>query len=88
MLKTNFDVQTAIAKTEQYCLQQIKLSFPMIEINTLFNIDTDEDGDLIGLISEKNGLVYQFVIRKEDPNPLLQRVVKDKEREEDVSSKK
>lgn len=84
MLKTNFDVQTAIAKAEQYCLQQIKLSFPMIEVNTLFNIDTDEDGDLIGLISEKNSLVYQFVIRKEDPNPLLQRVVKDKKEDKNV----
>jgi hypothetical protein len=77
MLQTNFDVQTAIAKTEKYCLDQIKVSFPMINVHTLFDLDQDEDGDLIGLIAEKSGLVYQFVITKSDPNPLLQRVVKD-----------
>jgi hypothetical protein len=77
MLQTNFDVQTAIAKSEQYCLDQLKASFPMIDVHTLFDLDQDEDGDLIGLIAEKSGVVYQFVITKSNPNPLLQRVVKD-----------
>jgi hypothetical protein len=76
-MQTNLDVQAAIAKAEKYCLDQIKASFPMIDVHTLFDLDQDEDGDLIGLIAEKSGLVYQFVITKSDPNPLLQRVVKD-----------
>jgi hypothetical protein len=78
-VQTNIDVQAAIAKTEKYCLDQIKVSFPMIDVHTLFDLEQDEDGDLIGLIAEKSGLVYQFVITKSDPNPLLQRVVKDAE---------
>jgi hypothetical protein len=78
-VQTNIDVQAAIAKVEKYCLDKLKLAFPMIEIETLFNLDQDEDGDIIGLIAEKSGIVYQFVIIKNDPNPLLQRVIKDAE---------
>ncbi len=51
----------------------------MLNVHSLFDLDQDEDGDLIGLIAEKSGLVYQFVITKSNPNPLLQRVVKDAE---------
>ena len=76
-MQTNIDVQSAIAKVEKYCLDKLKLAFPMIEVETLFNIDQDDDGDLTGLIAEKSGIVYQFVIEKDDPNPLIQRVVKD-----------
>lgn len=78
-MQTNIDVQAAIAKVEKYCLDSLKLHFPMIEIESLFNLDQDEDGDLTGLISEKSGIVYQFVIEKSNPNPLLQRVIKDAE---------
>ena len=76
-MQTNIDVQAAIAKVEKYCLDTLKIHFPMIEIEALFNVDQDNDGDLTGLIAEKSGIVYQFVIEKDDPNPLLQRVVKD-----------
>lgn len=76
-MQTNIDVQAAIAKVEKYCLDTLNIHFPMIEIEALFNVDQDNDGDLTGLIAEKSGIVYQFVIEKDDPNPLLQRVVKD-----------
>lgn len=78
-MQTNIDVQMAIAKVETYCLEKLKLAFPMIEIESLFNLDQDEDGDIVGLIAEKSGIVYQFVIMRNDPNPLLKRVVKDAE---------
>ena len=76
-MQTNIDVQAEIAKVEKYCLDSLKRHFPMIEVETLFNLDQDKDGDIIGLIAEKSGIVYQFVITKADPNPLLQRVIKD-----------
>lgn len=75
-MQTNVDVQAAIAKVEKYCMDSLKLHFPMIEVETLFNLDQDDAGDLTGLIAEKSGIVYQFAIEKASPNPLLQRVIK------------
>jgi hypothetical protein len=71
----NIEVQAAIAKVEQYILDKIHLAFPMMTIQVIGDFDQDDDGDLIGFFVDKSDILYHFVIQKDNPNPLLQRVV-------------
>jgi len=69
----NESAQAALKKLEDYIQSKIESDFPL-EVKQLVDYDQDDDGDLVGVFEDSDSHRYSFVIMKDNPSPILQRV--------------
>ena len=69
----NESAQAELKKLEAYIQSKIESDFP-IKVKQLVDYDQDDDGDLVGVFEDSGSRRYSFVIMKDNPSPILQKV--------------
>ena len=69
----NESAQAELKKLEDYIQSKIEADFP-IKVKQLFDYNQDDNGDLVGLFEDSGSRRYTFLISKDYPSPILQRV--------------
>jgi len=69
----NESAQAELKKLEDYIQSKIESDFPL-KVKQLVDYDQDPDDDLVGVFEDSDDRRYSFVIMKDNPSPILQRV--------------
>jgi len=69
----NESAQAELKKLEDYIQSKIESDFPL-KVEQLVDYDQDPDDDLVGVFEDSDSHRYSFVIMKDNPRPILQRV--------------
>ena len=69
----NESAQAELKKLETYIQSKIESDFP-IKVKQIVEYDQDPDDDLVGVFEDSDSHRYSFVIMKDNPSPILQRV--------------
>jgi hypothetical protein len=67
------DTQLDLKQVEAFITNKLSDAFPQLSIESFYSYDK-QGSDLVGIFTEKNGMVYGFAIAQGDTSPVLRRV--------------
>jgi NAD+--asparagine ADP-ribosyltransferase len=67
------DTQLDLKQVEAFIAKQLGEAFPQLSIKSFYSYDK-QGSTLVGVFTEKNGMVYGFAIAQGDTSPVLRRV--------------
>ena len=69
----NADTQSDLEQVEAFITKKLSDAFPQLSIKSFYSYDK-QGSTLVGVFTEKNGMIYGFAIAQGDTSPVLRRV--------------